>query len=109
MALGVPHPRFLEQLLSSSDITDWIAYAEEEPFGDARQDIRDGTIAALIYNTNRDSKKDPQGRAWWDFFRNAMAPPKEPEALPPDADDQQLSENFWHLMNATFNHRKPSP
>lgn len=35
----------------------WMAYAELEPFGEERGDLRAGIIASTIANVNRDPKK----------------------------------------------------
>lgn len=39
----------------------WVAYAEAEPFGEERADLRAGIVASVIANVNRDPKK---GRAY---------------------------------------------
>lgn len=53
----MPHPRWLGEVLTSADITDWLAYAAVEPFGAPADDVRQGGIAAAVYNVNRDTKK----------------------------------------------------
>lgn len=57
-----------EQLLS------WVAFSREEPFGELREDLRFGTIAALTANVNRDSKKRPRPYEPSDFFPALKGP-----------------------------------
>lgn len=46
----------------------WFQYAEVEPFGEYRADLRSGTVAAVIANTNRDPKKRPRPFTPSDFM-----------------------------------------
>ena len=107
LALGYPHPRYLQPLLTSQDLTDWHAYSLLEPFGGAREDYRAGTLAALAYNVNRDTKKDRDGKRWFDFFANVYGGLEE-EAAPVDADDETLNEVAWKLLESTFNRKNPT-
>jgi hypothetical protein len=43
--------------ISSRELSEWMAYAQMEPFGEERADLRAGIIAATIANMNRDPKK----------------------------------------------------
>ncbi len=43
--------------ISALQFNEWIAYAELEPFGEERADLRMAILASLIANTNRDPKK----------------------------------------------------
>lgn len=43
--------------IDSEELTSWQLYAELEPFGEERADLRAGIIAAVIANANRDPKK----------------------------------------------------
>lgn len=45
--------------MSSRELTEWMAYAQLEPFGEARGDLRAGIVASTIANANRDAKKQP--------------------------------------------------
>lgn len=72
MALGFPHPRYLQQVLTSQDVTDWKAYEIAEGFGSVRDDWRMGTLAALTYNASRE--RGASAKAWYDFFPNASMP-----------------------------------
>jgi hypothetical protein len=45
--------------MSSRQLTEWIAYAKLEPFGEERADLRAGIVASVIANANRDPKRKP--------------------------------------------------
>lgn len=63
--------------VSSRELTEWQAYAQLEPFGEERADYRAATIAMLIANANRDSKKRSKPYTIDDFmlFRDAIETP----------------------------------
>jgi hypothetical protein len=44
--------------MSSSEFTEWMAFAELEPFGEWRADLRAGIIASTIANVNRSADSD---------------------------------------------------
>lgn len=46
----------------------WAAYAEIEPFGETRADLRSAIIASVIANANRNSKKHPKPYTPDDFM-----------------------------------------
>lgn len=46
--------------MSSHELTEWMAYAHLEPFGDERGDLRAGIVASTIANVNRDPKRTPE-------------------------------------------------
>jgi len=82
LGLGVPHPRYLAGVLTSRDITDWQQYAQLEPFGAPADDIRQGGIAAAIYNVNRDAKKAPQPFSFHDVLPWGQRRPAVVDAAP---------------------------
>lgn len=43
--------------VSSRELTEWMAYAQMEPFGEERGDIRQAITTSLIANVHRDPKK----------------------------------------------------
>ena len=43
--------------VSSRELSEWMAYAKIEPFGEVRADLRAGIIASTVANTARDPKK----------------------------------------------------
>jgi hypothetical protein len=50
LALGMPVGRLLAEM-PSSELTEWIAYAAIEPFGEQRADLRAGIVAAATVNS----------------------------------------------------------
>jgi hypothetical protein len=46
----------------------WVAYHRQNPFGEARADLRTGILASLIANVNRDPKRKPQPYKAEDFI-----------------------------------------
>ncbi len=48
LALGVPHPSRLREMLSAEEWEEWRAFYEARPFGEYAQDARFAMIAALI-------------------------------------------------------------
>lgn len=49
--------RELFERIDSREFSEWMAYAEIEPFGEERADLRSGIIAATVANANRNPKK----------------------------------------------------
>ncbi len=41
-----------------------------------RKDRRSGEVVAMLYNVNRDSKKDPDGKSWMDIYPEHAAAAK---------------------------------
>ena len=39
--------------MSSAELTEWMAFAEVEPFGEERADLRSAIVAQVIANVNR--------------------------------------------------------
>jgi hypothetical protein len=54
--------------MSGLQLTEWIAYAQLEPFGEERADLRMAILASLIANVNRDPKKKPTPYEVSDFM-----------------------------------------
>lgn len=57
-------------------------------------DRRVGKVVAVVYNANRDVKKDPHGKAWEDFFPEWKAPA-------PVQTDDQMYETMMMWAKAT--------
>lgn len=67
------------QQMSSRELTEWHAYAQLEPFGEERADLRQAITTAMIGNAHRDPKK---GKAFdaYDFMPYTDKPePEEPD------------------------------
>lgn len=54
--------------MTSHQIAEWISYAETEPFGELRDDLRFGQVCATMANIHRDSKRAPEPFEPGDFF-----------------------------------------
>lgn len=99
------------QDLESEDITWWRAYAELEPFGGARDDMRSGVIAATLANVNR--RKGSAPFRWDDFFLNvasdrfeeAMARREKEQEATPEQQAERAVEAF-QTFNALLAARK---
>lgn len=51
--------------LSSTEIAEWMAYYQLEPWGEARADLRIGQLSAMVYNMTR--PKGKREAKWQDF------------------------------------------
>lgn len=65
--------------MTSVQITEWLAFAQVEPFGEWRADLRMATLAALIANVNRNDKARPEPYRPDDFMPNLDPVEVEPE------------------------------
>ena len=43
--------------ISSRELSEWMAYAQLEPWGETRADLRAGIVASTVANTARDPKR----------------------------------------------------
>lgn len=74
-------PRELLSSVTSTDITEMMAFERLEPFGGLAHDFRAGQIAAVIANTHRDPDRHPDAFTADDFMpslrdaRERAAPP----------------------------------
>lgn len=77
--------------MSSQEFTDWLAFSTIEPFGSQVDDLRAGTIASMIANTNRDAKRTPVPWKPLDFMPwsdvPAAANDDQQPAVPINADE----------------------
>lgn len=48
LALGVPHPSRLREVLTAEEWEDWRAFYEARPFGEYAQDARFAMLAVLV-------------------------------------------------------------
>lgn len=63
----MPDVHGMLRTMSWRQFTAWGAYAQVEPFGELRADLRAGQIASILANTNRDPAKMPKPFSMWDF------------------------------------------
>lgn len=54
--------------VTSAELTEWIAFAELEPFGEERADLRAGIVASTVAEVNRNPKKRKQPFTPQDFL-----------------------------------------
>ena len=80
--------------ISSRELSEWAAFAQLEPFGEEREDLRAAIVAATVANTARDPKKQ---RA---FVPSDFMPDFERE---PQSWEQQLQ--IVEMLNVAFGGR----
>ena len=91
----------VEQLLSeisSRELTEWAAYAQLEPFGDERADLRAGIVASTVANFLRDAKKRRKPYRAGDFMPHFGARRRESQTW-----QQQL--HLIEMLNAALGGR----
>lgn len=68
--------------ISSRELTEWMAYAELEPFGEERADFRIAQNTMVLANANRDPKKRPRPYTIEDFmpFKDEAEKPEQSQA-----------------------------
>ena len=79
--------RELQARMSSSEFGEWVAFYSIEPFGDHIEDLRTGTLAALIANVNR--AKDTPPYKPTDFIDWGYKP--EVKSGPPSAEAMAIT------------------
>lgn len=68
--------------MSSRELTEWLAFSQIEPIGDAREDLRAGIIASTIANSFRDTEKQKKPYSPADFMIDWDNPPKREKKSP---------------------------
>lgn len=63
--------------VSSSELTEWMAYYQLEPFGQERDNLHAGIIASVFANANRDRKKQRKPFEVKDFMLKLGKPKNE--------------------------------
>jgi len=76
--------------LSSTQISEWMAYYALDPFGEERADLRAAMIMSLIANVNRDAEKKREPYTAEDFMPRFGQPPPEPAAAPWEQQKEML-------------------
>ena len=72
----------LSRTMSHAELMDWAEYSGVEPFGSHYDDLRAGTVAAAVYNVNRDQEKHPGAFSPLEFTPwNAASEKLEPAAV----------------------------
>lgn len=75
-------------------LSEWMAFAELEPFGDERADLRAGIVASTIVNVNRAQGTPPVKPA--DFM------PKFEEQVEPAGPDWETLLQKVEMLNAAY-------
>lgn len=68
--------------ITSAELTEWMAFAELEPFGEERADLRAGIVASTVAEVNRNPKKRKQPFTPQDFlptFKGGAGPDEKEE------------------------------
>jgi len=84
----------------SRELGEWMAFAQLEPFGEEREDLRTGIVASVFANAHRDPKKQKRPFTPKDFtvdFEGAWVRARQPKWL-------QLL-NLVETLNAGFGGR----
>jgi flagellar basal body rod protein FlgC len=70
--------------MDSAEMTEWVAYAQLDPFGNVRSDLQAGVVASTVANVNRDKKKKKAPYEPHDFvlrFERQAKQQRTPEEL----------------------------
>lgn len=63
-----PHPDMLLEVLTSKQLSEWMAFAQLEPFGERNRDLSIGLMTSLLANVNRDKKRKKEPFVPEDFM-----------------------------------------
>jgi len=96
LRLGWLDPHAMARRMSAKLLQEWETYAAIEPFDELRADLRTAQITQMLYNVNRDNKKEPKGRPIEDFMFNFDA-----EELT-DEQKQKQMDNKFKVMEIMF-------
>jgi hypothetical protein len=80
--------RELEYRMTAREMDEWRAYARIEPFGEERDDLRMGTIAATVANSAPFRKKGSKAFKPSDFFPDFEGAAKRAEPKKPMTPDE---------------------
>jgi len=65
LRLGYPHPDYLLEHLTSTQMTEWLAYNQISPISDQRGDIRNAVLASVVANTQGGKTKPEDFMPKW--------------------------------------------
>lgn len=82
--------------ISSRELTEWMAYYSQEPFGEVRGDLQSAIVAAMIANVNRDPKRQRQA-----FEVEEFMPKFWNEFQHKGADEIYSAFKTWALLHKT--------
>lgn len=84
MQLGYPSADALLKSMTSAQWSEWLAFANIEPIGEFRNELRHGQMMALHCNINRDSKQRPEPYTAKDFTNFIEWPEEKPVEQSPE-------------------------
>lgn len=68
LALGEWNPYAVARQMTARLLMEWMIYESLEPFDGRRGDYHAAQVAQMLYNLNRDAKKEPKGRPLGEFL-----------------------------------------
>lgn len=102
--LGQPNVDLMLRGMSWRQFREWQAYAELEPFDEARGDIRVALLACLLANIHRDSKKRSVPYELTDFLLSFGDDQKPAKPFRTQTDEQQQA--IARMITAAFSEKK---
>lgn len=82
--------------ISSRLLSEWMLYAQVEPFGEERADLRSAIVASTVANVQRDPKQQREPYTAQDFMPR-FEPPEEPD---PEERWRRILQKVEHLNAA---------
>ncbi len=83
--------------MTASQIAEWMAYDNLEPFGEYRSELRHGQSMAMTANMNRDSKERPEPYGAMDFMNYIERPAEKKLSL---EEVNSIFQGFFGASNA---------
>lgn len=100
--MGFAHPDHLLAALTASQVAEWLAFANIEPFGELRADFRAGQIAATVANFAGKTLGEHAEHAVAADFMPALAEgrkPPEPILLPPEEQAKLIKARIFGIKD----------
>ena len=79
LVIGVPHPDYLIDMLTSRQLGDWLAFMSIETIGDERADLRTAIMAMSLNNRWRGKNEPPTKPT--DYMPHYRAQEQTPEQM----------------------------
>ena len=67
--------------MSARELSEWMAYAQIEPFGEKRADLRSGIVASTMANIHRGKRKPFKAEDFMPEFERQEKAPEEMQAM----------------------------
>lgn len=92
--------------ITSAELTEWMAFAELEPFGEERDDLRAAIVASTVAEVNRNPKKRKQPFTPQDFLpKFSREVPEMDEEGEEEEEEKRRAERLaakWAAVVAAF-------